>query len=77
VKLTNEFINIWTSEIPPPSAEPSRTRSMGLCLVGHHSVLSKVIVPTVQARTRLFVPVRALYTTRHSVAQWLLTMKPY
>src|SRR5438034_6836341 len=62
----------------PPRAEPLRARSMGLCLVGHHPILSSVAVPTVQARTRpLSSCARALHASPlgGSVARWLRTYK--
>ena len=46
----------------PPRVEPFRARSMGLCLVGHPPVLSRVAIPTVRARTR---PVRSRARALH------------
>jgi len=46
----------------PPRVEPFRARSMGLCLVGHPPVRSRVAIPTVRARTR---PVRSRARALH------------
>src|SRR5438046_8506480 len=58
----------------PPRAEPLRARSMGLCLVGHHPILSSVAIPTVPARTRpLCSRARALHASPLLLIGYVLT----
>jgi hypothetical protein len=56
-----------------PRTEPFRSRSMGLCLVGHRPFLSMgEKYPASGPESNLPAPMPAISRTRSSVASWLL-----
>jgi hypothetical protein len=58
---------MWTTQHEfdkNPRDEPLRARAISLCLVGHHPIHSRAVIPTAGAERFLYVRLPALSTTR-------------